>query len=438
LASDTPPEPHEPEAAPRRSGEGAPVAPELALPPASTHEEPEPSRWSKPLRRLKRKKAEASGESKEDDPGEVWLRRRRRRRIALGVLLVLVWWFIPSVWRLGFGTVTVTRYERKAGEVQATVGPGAKGWISVGRVSKHVLYAIVSAEDGKFYEHHGLDLGEIKESIRLNWKRGRYARGGSTITQQVVKMAFLGREKTILRKAREAVGAVLVELIYPKDKILEWYINLAEFGDGVYGISEGAAHYFRTKPELLTIEQGVHLALVLPSPNAWSKGLRRRSLTPFGHRRFATILNRMRQSGYITRQQWASAVSRGDFGRPLTGYTRLIAAEESQKLLCPGNPGCPEVDEPEEEETELSYPPPRASGSAAGTVTSYGGSTKTSTSSAMSSEVKEPVAAPQESALGEPGGPGASPPATIPAPTLAPPVDPAAESGPTQPGIIDP
>lgn len=117
------------------------------------------------------------------------------------------------------------------------------------------------------------------------------ARGGSTISQQVVKMAFLSREKTLIRKAREVVGTLL-ETILSKDEIMEWYLNLAEFGDAVYGIEKASWHYFRTKPQLLSIEQAVHLALVLPSPNGWSKGLRRKNLTRFGHQRFRATSTR--------------------------------------------------------------------------------------------------------------------------------------------------
>lgn len=269
----------------------------------------------------------------------------RRRWLALGLALVGLMWFVPPVWRLGGGPVTVTRWDKKKGKTEVVVGPSQKGWITNKRVSRHVLHAIIASEDGKFYTHHGIDWESTLQSARYNWQRKRYARGASTISQQVVKMAFLAREKTLIRKAREALGVTLMELMLSKDQILEWYINLAEFGDGVYGINQGSWHYFKTKPELLTIEQAVHLALVLPSPNAWSGGLRRRDLTRFGQRRFAAILNNLKSAGYITKTQWITALSRGNFGRPIAGYESLLAAEESHKELCPGSPGCPDEDE---------------------------------------------------------------------------------------------
>ena len=376
------------------------------------------------------------------------LRFGKRRQVllilALGCLAFL-YWFVPPVWRLKSGPVTVTRWDRKLGETRATVGPGLKGWISTKKISRHALQAIIASEDGKFYEHHGFDFEAIRKSYELDLKKGRYVRGGSTLSQQVVKMAFLGRQKTLIRKAREAAGTALMELILSKDKILEWYINLAEFGDGVYGIREGCWHYFKTKPELLSIEQSVHLALVLPSPNAWSKGLRRRSLTPFGQRRFAKILNIMRQMGFITRTQWLTALSRGDFGRPIHGYAGLLRAEENHKALCPGSTGCPDdVDDSESDDGiddlsfpkagEATQPPPVLSPPAATDSVTPGTAPSAAPATVTPSANSGPVATPQPQASPATSPPDAAvvtPPASSPAAaTDAPSARPAAASDP--------
>lgn len=240
--------------------------------------------------------------------------------LAIGILL-----FVPPVWMLHTGVVTVTQWTKKKGETEAKVGPKHPGWISSKNVSRHVFHAIVTAEDARFYQHHGLDFEEIIKSANLNMRRGKYSRGASTITQQVVKMAFLTRKKSIIRKAREAIGALLLELIMDKTEILEWYINLAEFGDNVYGIKAASSHYFQTKPEQLTISQAAHLALVLPAPNSWSFGLRKRSLTSFGVRRYTAIINGMRKNGYITDNQWLQALANGNFGQPVPSYDRALA-----------------------------------------------------------------------------------------------------------------
>ncbi len=264
-------------------------------------------------------------------------------------LLFILFIFIltPPVWKLkSGGPVTVKRWLTKKGEVEAKVGPKQADWISIKTVSKHVLNAVIVAEDARFYQHGGFDFTEIVNSAALNLKKGRYVRGGSTITQQVVKMAFLTREKSLLRKGREAMGAFAIERVLKKDQILEWYINLAEFGDGVYGLKAAAKHYYNTKPELLTIEQGANLALVLPSPNSWSKGLRNRRLTPFGHRRYAKIITAMRMGGYITETLWLHALATGDFGRPVAAYEQALARTqkpaELEKVLERGIEALPE------------------------------------------------------------------------------------------------
>jgi monofunctional biosynthetic peptidoglycan transglycosylase len=248
--------------------------------------------------------------------------------VATATLLV---WLTPPVWHLKFSYTTVTQWHRQGGAKQVDVGPAKPGWIESSAVSKNILYAFVVAEDGRFYVHNGFDLTEIWESLRKNINKGRYARGGSTISQQVVKMAFLSREKTLTRKLREALGTVVIELLLSKDDILEWYINLAEFGDGIYGLRAASQHYFQTKPELLTIQQATNLAVVLPSPNGWSVGLRRRNLTEFGQRRYATIATQMKLAGYITPQQWVNALATGNFGRPVRAYERLRQREPVSK-----------------------------------------------------------------------------------------------------------
>lgn len=260
-------------------------------------------------------------------------RRVPVRWIVGAVLAGFVLWFVPWVPRLLVGSVTVKQWTKKKGLTYMVVGPGEPGWVDKKQVSRHLFHAIVVSEDGRFYQHRGLDFQEIEKSIALNRKKKRYVRGASTITQQVVKMAFLSRDKTLVRKAREAVGALLLEAIMDKEDILQWYVNLAEFGDGIYGVKAASEKYFSTKPALLTIEQSAHLALVIPSPNAWSAGLRKRDLTPFGERRFARIVLNLRRNGYITQQQWMHALATGDFGRPLASYEAYLAEANKDQCL---------------------------------------------------------------------------------------------------------
>ncbi len=241
---------------------------------------------------------------------------------AFAFLVVLCSVFLlltPPVWQLRKGPIEVIRWPKTGAQV-FVIGPDTPHWTPIHTVSKHVINAIMVSEDARFYEHGGLDWREIQLSVAFNMEQKRYARGASTITQQVVKMAFLNPQKSLFRKFREALGAIILEWLLTKDEILEWYINLVEFGDGVFGIQAAARHFFQTTPELLTIQDGAHLALVIPSPNTWSKGLRQKSLTPFGHQRYAKIIEEMYNLGYITPVLRKSALATGDFGRPVNGY----------------------------------------------------------------------------------------------------------------------
>ncbi len=248
-----------------------------------------------------------------------WHRRRRWVYLALGLAALLTLVLItPPVYLLRSGQISVDQLHK--GSIKSLeVGPAVKPWVRLSHLNRFFSYAIISAEDARFYEHYGLDLIEIANSIETNFIHGRYKRGASTITQQVVKICFLGREKTLLRKVREALGALLLEQLLTKDEILEWYVNLVEYGPGVYGITKASQYYFDTRPQYLTLIESIHLALVLPSPSVWSKSLRQRSLTAFGKRRFLTILKNMRLSGYINDSQYQYALSFGEFGRPVAG-----------------------------------------------------------------------------------------------------------------------
>ena len=257
--------------------------------------------------------------------------------ISLFTTFFLIYLFIPPVWKLTEGPIKITRWP-KTGEQVFVVGPATEHWVKVTSVSRHVINAIIVAEDNRFYNHPGVDFIAIKKSIEKNIAERRFARGGSTITQQVVKMTLLSPEKTLLRKTREAVGSLLLERILDKSQILEWYINLAEFGDGVFGIKAAAEHYFDTSPELLTIQHGAHLALVLPSPNGWSVGLRKRELTEFGHKRYKKIIDQLLSQRFITQALYESALATGDFGRPIKEHANPFSSKNVNKEISKNSP----------------------------------------------------------------------------------------------------
>jgi monofunctional biosynthetic peptidoglycan transglycosylase len=139
-------------------------------------------------------------------------------------------------------------------------------WVDIGDVNPNLLKAIISMEDGSFFNHHGIDWKELKTSMRINERRGKSARGASTITMQLAKNLFLTTEKNFFRKAKELLIAFRFEKEVSKKGILQAYINAVEWGDGIFGIEKAAEEYFSKEPEELNVNECSRLAAVIPSP----------------------------------------------------------------------------------------------------------------------------------------------------------------------------
>jgi len=139
-------------------------------------------------------------------------------------------------------------------------------WVPLPRISPHLQKAVIVSEDASFYQHHGFDWEGLLEALMHNWEQGKLHRGGSTITQQLAKNLYLSSEKNLLRKAREALIAWEIERRLPKQRILELYLNVAEWGDGVFGAEAAARHHFDKSAAELTEEEAALLAALLPSP----------------------------------------------------------------------------------------------------------------------------------------------------------------------------
>ena len=139
-------------------------------------------------------------------------------------------------------------------------------WVPLSRVPKAVVDAIIVAEDGTFYTHGGVDWFEVRESLEKDIEERRAARGASTITQQVAKNLFLSTSKDPVRKLKELLITYLLEKELGKDRILEIYLNIVEWGPGIYGIEAASEAYFGVHAGDLTLDQGARLAAVIPSP----------------------------------------------------------------------------------------------------------------------------------------------------------------------------
>lgn len=206
-------------------------------------------------------------------------RRSRRRVFLVAVLLAAAAVFLspvgyvalfrPDVEALRKTIPQNTALQRERAEEAIEGGrPFRKEqrWVPLGRISPYLVGAVIVSEDATYWTHSGFDLHEIRESIKKDWKERRFVRGASTITQQLAKNLYFGSDKTIRRKLLEAVTTWRLEKALSKNRILEIYLNVIEWGPGVYGAEAASRHYFGVSAADLTPRQAALLASAIPNP----------------------------------------------------------------------------------------------------------------------------------------------------------------------------
>jgi len=205
-------------------------------------------------------------------------------------------------------------------------------WVSLSQVSRGAVGAIIVSEDWSFYGHKGYDPHEIKEAIKEDLAAGSFVRGASTITQQVAKNVFLSHEKSLWRKFKELILAMELEEKVGKRRILEAYLNVAEWGEGVFGIHRAARVYFGKHPSQLTAKEGAFLAMLLPSPKKYSVSFRARKLTPYARKTMSSIMNKMVRAQYLSPEdrqvQWSTPLSFEAVGAVQSGMAPEEVGEE--------------------------------------------------------------------------------------------------------------
>jgi len=217
--------------------------------------------------------------------------------LCLPVGAVLFFWLLAmpdvSVLRSTNPTVTALMDARQAQARGRTVGRHWV-WVPLSRISPSLRQAVVVGEDASFFTHEGFDWEGIKEAAKYNLEAGELKRGGSTITQQLAKNLYLSSERSLLRKAREALITRALEQHLTKERILELYLNVAEWGQGVYGAEAAARHHFQKSSHDLTSDEAAWLAAILPSPRRYDP-MRK---TTFLARRHARILKRITRGSH--------------------------------------------------------------------------------------------------------------------------------------------
>jgi monofunctional biosynthetic peptidoglycan transglycosylase len=195
--------------------------------------------------------------------------------------------------------------QQRAAEHHTQARP-LRTWASYNSISPNLRNAVLIAEDGAFFQHAGYDIDEIKESVKRNWREKRFARGASTITQQLAKNLYLSTSRSPFRKIREFFIAQKLEQHLSKQRIFEIYLNVIEWGDGVYGVEPAARRYFGKSASELLPEEAAILAAMIPNPRRYTPSRNLKYL----ERRKKEILNRLALQKYLARDEYQAALVR--------------------------------------------------------------------------------------------------------------------------------
>ena len=211
--------------------------------------------------------------------------------LVLAGLAVQLWFFAHVLWWRSYQPEESAFMEARAARLREK-DPKAKlahQWSPYERISAQLKRAVVAAEDAKFVDHEGFDWEAISKAIERNERKGRVVAGASTISQQLAKNLFLSGERSWLRKGQEAAITWMLETTLSKRRILELYLNYAEWGEGVFGAEAAARYHFGVNAAALSARQAAFLAAILPSPRRYGPG----QVTRYVSGRMETILARM-------------------------------------------------------------------------------------------------------------------------------------------------
>jgi monofunctional biosynthetic peptidoglycan transglycosylase len=195
--------------------------------------------------------------------------------LALFALLVLyqLWLFAHVCWWIKFNPTSSAFMENRL-EVMQDKKPDAKlmqKWVPYEKISDNLKRALIASEDAKFVDHDGFDWDGIHKAYAKNLKKGKIVSGGSTISQQLAKNLFLSKSRTPWRKGEEVIITLMLEAVMQKQRIFEIYMNVIEWGDGVFGAEAAAQHYYGISAAQLSAEQAARLAAMVPNPRYYDK-----------------------------------------------------------------------------------------------------------------------------------------------------------------------
>jgi monofunctional biosynthetic peptidoglycan transglycosylase len=292
-------------------------------PPSEPTPAPAPERPPVPAAEPVAAPAPAPAPKPKPKPKRRW-RRILARSFEIGTILVafgllLLWCSVPNTAKLATENPTTTAFiELRRAQAEDAGRPFRLSWQwrPIGQISRYLRAAVVYAEDIKFYRHAGFDWGGIKNAAITNWSSGSLAAGGSTITQQLAKNLYLSPDRSLLRKAREVLITASLEDDLSKQRILELYLNVVEWGDGVFGAEAAARRWFGHSAQSLSPAEAARLAIALPNPRKRAPNVRDSTLVP----RAVRIIHLLRIQGLIDEAQERAALDQvGAPGEPALG-----------------------------------------------------------------------------------------------------------------------
>jgi monofunctional biosynthetic peptidoglycan transglycosylase len=212
--------------------------------------------------------------------------------LPIAIFLAVQAYFFVQIWWWGDHNPTMTAFMRQQQSAMREKDPNAtirQQWVPYERISKNLKRAIIASEDANFSEHDGVDWDALEKAFERNDKRGKITHGGSTITQQLAKNLFLSGSRSYLRKGQELIITYMLEALMDKQRIFEIYLNVVEFGRGIYGAEAAARYYYRIPAAKLGAAQAAKLAVMLPNPRYYDAHRN----TSYLKRRTGIILQRM-------------------------------------------------------------------------------------------------------------------------------------------------
>ena len=252
--------------------------------------------------------------------------------------LVYTYVTLPDVRALRTSNPATTAFmelRAREAEAQGMTPRRTQKWVGYSHISHDLKRAVLVAEDDAFWQHEGVDFEQLQESIELDLKRGRLVRGGSTITQQLAKNLYLSPSKNPMRKLRELIIARRLEAELKKARIFELYLNVIEWGDGVYGVEAAARTYFHASAATLGGPESALLAAAIVNPRLYNPGHPNARLL----RRQQLILRRM---GSV--QPPVEAAGPHEIAQPTSDSIPVPEVPELEPADVPGEPDAPEVD----------------------------------------------------------------------------------------------